>query len=156
MRKVILIPILLCSILALAAQHGFKNGDLIVRGSLDSIDLLRFEKVGSLVLMKTPALVGTNINGLSFNIVASGGTGSGSGGSLRLRSAVSGASGATPHTLTTVLEALDGGIGFLGAAPTGKSPAIADASGGVVVDIQCRAAVNAVLAEMRSRGFVTP
>lgn len=34
--------------------------------------------------------------------------------------------------------------------------AIPDASGGVVVDIECRVAVNTLLAELRSLGFISP
>jgi len=47
-------------------------------------------------------------------------------------------------------------IGFLGASPAGRSAAIVNVTGGSVIDVEARVAVNAILTEMRTRGFVTP
>jgi hypothetical protein len=47
-------------------------------------------------------------------------------------------------------------LGFYGASPITRSPAIPDASGGSVVDAEARSALNTLLAWARSIGFVTP
>lgn len=47
-------------------------------------------------------------------------------------------------------------IGFLGAAAALRQPAIADPTGGSTQDVECRAATSAILALLRTFGFLTP
>jgi hypothetical protein len=47
-------------------------------------------------------------------------------------------------------------IGEFGAFPTPQSPAIPDAAGGLVVDVEARDAINDLLAYFRLRGTIAP
>jgi|TARA_R100000501_G_C2624632_1_gene117924 hypothetical protein len=47
-------------------------------------------------------------------------------------------------------------IGFYGHAAMPQPAAIGDASGGAVVDIEARTAINALLAACRNSGFISP
>ena len=47
-----------------------------------------------------------------------------------------------------------GNIGFYGTAPTAQGAAIADASGGAVIDAEARTALNALLASTRLQGLI--
>lgn len=49
----------------------------------------------------------------------------------------------------------DQGIGFYGGGPVLQSPPIPDATGGVVVDVEARAALNALLDYLVSRGDIS-
>ena len=51
---------------------------------------------------------------------------------------------------------LDGNIGLNGLAPVPVSPPIQDAIGGAVVDVESRAAINALLTYLRQRGDILP
>lgn len=46
------------------------------------------------------------------------------------------------------------GVGFYGASPSAQPAAVANASGGVVVDAEARAALNALLARLRTLGLI--
>ena len=59
-------------------------------------------------------------------------------------------------TNTNELRITENKIGFFGATPTTRPTAVADASGGSVVDTQARAALNALLARLRTLGLITP
>ena len=45
-------------------------------------------------------------------------------------------------------------VGFYGTTPTAQGTAVADASGGVVIDAEARTAINALLARIRSTGLI--
>jgi hypothetical protein len=53
-----------------------------------------------------------------------------------------------------LMELTDDGIGEFGTEPTPQSVAIPDASGGVVIDAEARAALNTLLAYFRLRGTI--
>jgi hypothetical protein len=144
------------SLTAFAAQFGWKSGSITVNGPIDSPSIVRMEKVGSTVIIRSPAVLGTNANGLNLNVTLGGGTGTGTTGILRLRSAISGVSGTTPHTLADIITISNGGLGFFGAANTGRGAAIPDPAGGVEIDAECRNAVRSILDELRTRGLITP
>lgn len=46
------------------------------------------------------------------------------------------------------------GVGFYGAAPAAQPAAVADAAGGTIIDIEARAALNALLARLRTLGLI--
>lgn len=46
-------------------------------------------------------------------------------------------------------------LAFWGAAPVVRPAAVADATGGATVDAECRTAVNAVIARLRTLGLIT-
>jgi hypothetical protein len=54
--------------------------------------------------------------------------------------------GAIDHNGTT--------IGFFGTAPAAQPAAIADASGGAIIDAEARTAINALLAAVRTLGVI--
>lgn len=55
----------------------------------------------------------------------------------------------------TVRVAVDNtGLGFFGASPAAQPTAVADASGGATVDTEARAALNALLARLRTLGLI--
>ena len=47
-------------------------------------------------------------------------------------------------------------FGMGGAFPSGRGAAIIDAAGGATVDAEARTAINALLAQLRTFGFITP
>lgn len=47
-------------------------------------------------------------------------------------------------------------FGMGGAVPSGRGAAIIDAAGGATVDAEARTAINALLAQLRTFGFITP
>lgn len=53
-----------------------------------------------------------------------------------------------------VHQLLSSSLGFYGAAPTVQPAAITNAAGGVVIDIEARAALNSLLAAIRALGLI--
>lgn len=53
-----------------------------------------------------------------------------------------------------VHQLLSSSLGFYGAAPTVQPAAISNAAGGVVIDIEARAALNSLLAAIRAIGLI--
>lgn len=59
-------------------------------------------------------------------------------------------------TVQAVTLAATTNFGMGGATPIGRGAAIADAAGGATVDAEARTAINALLAQLRTFGFITP
>lgn len=155
MKKIILAFGFVITVAAIAAT-GWKNNDFHVNGNIESSDLITINKIGNTIFSRTPILAGTNQDGPAWNITNRGGTGNGTVGEIVLRSSIPNGPGTTPHSQVDVVRIVENKIAFHGGVPVAQSAAISNPSGGVVVDIQCRAAVNSILTEMRGRGFVAP
>lgn len=54
----------------------------------------------------------------------------------------------------TRIEVNNTGVGFFGASPAAQPTAVSDASGGATVDTEARAALNALLARLRTLGLI--
>ncbi len=72
--------------------------------------------------------------------------------------AITMAEGANIETGTTTGTKLAGSptqkLGLWGATPVVQPTAVADASGGVNIDAEARTAINAILARLRTTGFI--
>lgn len=82
-------------------------------------------------------------------------TGSDTNVGVRLRGKGTGSSALASGTAGTVrVEVNDTGIGFFGATPAAQPTAVGDAAGGATVDTEARAALNALLARLRTLGII--
>lgn len=55
---------------------------------------------------------------------------------------------------TSAYVPVDGNVGFYGATPVAQPTAVANAAGGTIIDIEARAALNALLARLRTLGVI--
>lgn len=138
----------------------------VTNGAEESALILSAGIAGTLLEVARLAAVVSAVNGLAVTASATGqpvllsARGSDTNVTLGIKAKGTGSAVLVSGNGSVTVEAANGGIslvgatGFFGAAPAAQPTAVADAAGGATVDAEARAALNAVLARLRTLGLL--